>query len=356
MAAGTAIEVTNTQLRSLRDRGLLIAGQVYKITDYSGSINIYMTAETASVLADESFTDNQAVKIHYVLDTGTIDYMKDTQRLIEGYFDWTNNVQGICGEIYFENSSQLIVKDSTYVICENDVGGPSNVTSSENIIIGDGAVVTIDSSSDITVGGGSTATINSSTTVTVGERNTVSLTNKTAVGIADDNENITFDNYNKIGSRNRNITIDGESNVIRSDNNNLNIEGDLNDVVESRFVEINGSFNDVEKTDLVGLTEAVGNKVVNSSSVDIVNTNNNSVAVRDIIIQNKPAFIEYVSQHNSPVKVVRNLTDNVNMQADCQARTLIVDEERFYQERGSSGTKGTTKYVLVDGIWTASNN
>ena len=351
--AGTAIEVTNTQLRSLRDRGLLIAGQVYKITDYSGSINIYMTAETASVLADESFTDNRAIKIHYVLDKGTIDYMKDTQRLIEGYFDWTSNVQGVCGEIYFENASQLIVKDSTYVICENDATG--TVTASENIIIGDGAVVNIDSSSDITVGGGSTATINSSTTVTVGERNNITLSGKTAVAVADDNENITFDNYNKIGSRNKNITIEGESNVVRSDNNNLNIEGDLNDVVDSRFVEINGSFNDVEKTDLAGLTEAVGNKVVNSSSVDIVNTNNNSVAVRDIIIQNKPAFIEYVSLHNSPVKVVRNLADNVNMQADCQARTLIVDEERFYQERGSSGTKGNTKYVLVDGIWTAVN-
>ena len=350
-------EVTNEQLIELRDSNNLTPGEVYLITDYGdGSFKIYLTAETDKTFLDEASSEEPNISLHYDLDQAKIDYMKDIDRRIEGYFDWTDNIEGTVSDIYFENASLLHVKDCSNIVCENSVGGASNVTASENIIIGDGAVVTIDSSSDITVGGGSTATINSSTTVTVGERNTVSLTNKTAVAIADDNENITFDNYNKIGSRNRNIIIEGESNVIRSDNNNLNIEGDLNDVVESRFVELDGSFNDVEKTSLTGLTNAVGNSVVNSSSVDIVNTNNNTVAVRDIIIQNKQPFISYTSPHNSPVKVVRNLIENVNMQADCQARTLIVDEERFYQERGSSGTKGSTKYVLVNGLWTASNN
>lgn len=350
------IEVTNAQLIELRDSDNLTPGEVYLITDYGdGSFKIYMTADSPKSFLDESTTEDLNISIHYDLDQAKIDYMKDTVNRIEGYFDWTDNIDGTVSDVYFENATGLHVKDSSNVVCENEVGAASYVTNCTNITIGDGATVEIESCSDIIVGGGSTATINGSITVTVGERNTVSLASKTAVAIADDNENITFDSYNKIGSRNKNIAIEGESNVIRSDNNNLNIEGDLNDVSESRFVELDGSFNDVERTYVAGLTNAVGNSVVNSSSVDIVNTNNNSVAVRDIIIQNKPAFIEYASPHNSPVKIVRNLVEDINMQADCQARTLVMDEDRFYQERGSSGTKGSTKYVLVDGIWTAVN-
>jgi hypothetical protein len=349
-------EVTNAQLIELRDSDNLTPGEVYLITDYNdGTFKIYMTADSEKTFLDESTTDDPNISIHYDLDQAKIDYMKDTVNRIEGYFDWTSNVEGVCSEIYFENAALLFVKDGTNIVCENTVGTGSTVTNSSNITIGDGATVEIESGSNIIVGGGSTAIINNSTNVTVGERNNVSLTSKTAVAVADDNENITFDNFNKIGSRNSNITIEGESNVIRSDSSNLNIEGDLNDVVESRFIELEGSFNDVEKTSLTGLTNAVGNSVVNSSSVDIVNVNNNVVATRDIIIQNKPAFISYTSPHNSPVKIVRNLIEPVNMQSDCQARTLVVDQQKFYQESGSSGTKGNTKYVLENGIWTAVN-
>lgn len=352
--AGTAIEVTNTQLMSLRDRGLLIAGQVYKITDYSGSINIYMTAETSSVLADESFTDNQAIKIHYVLDTGTIDYMKDTQRLIEGYFDWTNNVQGVCGEIYFENASQLIVKDSTYVICENDVGGASNVTASENIIIGDGAVVTIDSSSDITVGGGSTFTSTSNSNVTVGERNNLTIANRTALCIGDDNMNCSFlEDTNIIGRKNKSLTLNGSSNFVRSRNINVEIDGDINDVEETSHTQIDGSFNKIKKTTLSELTNSTGNTLEQSASVDVINTNNNVVMTDSIKIQNKPAFVQY--QTVNAVKRVENLVERVNMQADCNARTLVMDEMRFYQEGGPSGTKGNTKWEIIDGEWTQIN-
>lgn len=353
-------EVSNYELKELKKSGQLEAGMVYRVIDYEGRTELYVVADSEKELADESYPENpqivkSPIRMHYDLENNKVDYMKDIDRRIEGNFDWTNNVQGDCSDICFENAYRLIVKESYNVVCENTVTRDSYVTKSHDITIGDGSFVKIENCSNVIVGGGSTATISGSTTVTVGERNTVSLTNKTAVAIADDNENITFDNYNKIGSRNKNITIEGESNVVRSDSSNLNIEGDLNDVVESRFVELNGSFNDVEKTSLTGLTNAVGNSVVNSSSVDVVNVNNNVVATRDIIIQNKPAFIEYASPHNSPVKIVRNLIEPVNMQSDCQARTLIVDQQRFYQENGSSGTKGNTKYVLENGIWTAVN-
>lgn len=344
-------DITNNELKNLRDSNSLVAGEVYHISDYSGSINIYMTAENQNTLADKSTTDDPNIEIHYDLDQAKIDYMKDTQRRIEGYFDWTSNVEGTVSDIYFENAKNLKVTESSNVLCENSVGS-GLVINSSNIIIGDGATVQISGSSDVMVGGNSNVNISGSTSVTVGERNTLTIANTTAVSVYDDNENISLGNYSKIGSRNRGVEITGMNNVIESDIYSLNVEGDLNEISESRFVEIFGSFNNVEKTDLTKLNGSVGNKITNSSSVDIVNTNNNVVAVRNIIVQNKPAFLQYMSKLNSDVKVVKNLINKVNMQSDNQGRTLIIDQQKFYQETGASGTKSDVQYDLVNGVWT----
>ena len=345
-------EITNNELKNLRDSNGLVTGEVYHITDYSGSINIYMTAENQNTLADKSTTDNPDIEIHYDLDQAKIDYMKDTVRRIEGYFDWSNNIEGIVSDIYFENANGLKVTESSNVVCENSVNSGSTVINSSNVIIGDGATVQISGSSDVVVGGSSTVNISGSTSVTVGERNTLTMTDTTAISVADDNENLTLGNYSKIGSRNRGVEIVGENNLIESDNYNLNVEGDLNEISESRFVELFGSFNNVDKTDLAKLNSSVGNKVFDSSSVDVINTNNNSVATRDIIIQDKPAFLEYKSKLNSDVKVVKNLINKVNMQSDNQGRTLVIDEQKFYLETGATGTKSDVQYDLVNGIWT----
>ena len=344
--------ITNNELKELRDNNNLVVGEIYHISDYSGSINIYMTANSENTLADKSTTDDPNIEIHYNLDQAKIDYMKDTVRRIEGYFDWTSNVEGEVSNIFFENANGLKVTESSDVICENSVGVGSTVINSSKIIIGDGATVQISGSSDIVIGRNSTVTISGSNSVTVSERNTLTLTDITAVSVYDENENVSLGNFSKIGSRNRGVEITGENNTIKSDNYNLNVEGDLNEISESRFVEIFGSFNNVDKTDLTKLNGAVGNKVFDSSSVDIVNVNNNSVATRDIIIQDKPAFLEYKSKLNSDVKVVKNLINKVNLQADNEARTLIIDQQKFYQEGGSSGTKSDMQYDLVNGRWT----
>ncbi len=344
-------EITNNELKNLRDNGNLVVGEVYHISDYSGSINIYMTAENQNTLADKTTTDDPNVEIHYNLDQAKIDYMKDTVRRIEGYFDWSNNIEGTVSNIFFENANGLKVTESSNVVCENSVGVGSTVINSSNITIGDGATVQISGSSDVVVGGSSTVTISGSTSVTVGERNTLTIADTTAISVYDDNENVTLGNYNKIGSRNRGVEITGVNNVIESDNYSLNVEGDLNEISESRFVEIFGSFNEIEKTDLTKLNGGVGNKVFDSSSVDIVNTNNNVVATRDIIIQNKTAFLEYSSSKKSDVKVVKNLIEPVNMQADNEARTLIIDEQKFYGETGATGTKSDKKYEIINGNW-----
>ena len=345
-------EITNNELKELRDNGNLVVGEVYKLTDYSGSINIYLTANSVNTLADKSTTDDPNIEIHYDLDQAKIDYMKDTVRRIEGYFDWTNNIEGTVSNIYFENANGLKVTESSNVVCENSVGSGSTVINSSNITIDDGATVSISGSLDVVVGGNSTVTISGSNNITIGKRNTLTIADTTAVSIYDENENISLGNFSKIGSRNRNIEIVGENNIIKSDNYFLNVEGNLNNVDSSRFIELTGSFNDVEKTDLTKLNSAVGNKITNSSSIDVINTNNNVVAVRNIIIQDKPAFLQYGSKLNSDVKVVKNLINKVNLQADNQARVLIIDEQKFYQETGASGTKSDKKYEIINGNWT----
>ena len=220
------------------------------------------------------------------------------------------------------------------------------------MIIGDESTVQISGSSDVVVGGNSTVNISGSTSVTIGERNVLTLTDMTAISVYDENENLSLGNYSKIGSRNRGIEIAGENNNIKSDNYNLNVEGDLNEVSESRFVELFGSFNEIEKTDLTKLNTAVGNKIFNSSSIDVINTNNNVVAVRNIKIEGKPAFLQYGSKPNSEIKVVKNLIEKVNMQSDNESRILIIDEQKFYGETGATGTKSDVQYDLVNGIWT----
>ena len=344
-------EITNNELKDLRDNGNLVVGEVYHISDYSGSINIYLTANSVNTLADKSTTDDPNIEIHYNLDQAKIDYMKDTVRRIEGYFDWTSNVEGIVSDIYFENANGLKVTESSNVVCENSVGVGSTVINSSNVIIGDESTVSISGSSDVVVGGSSNVTISGSNSVTVGNRNTLTITDTTAISVYDDNENLSLGNYSKIGSRNKSVEIAGQNNVIESNNYSLNVEGDLNEISESRFVEIFGSFNNVDKTDLTKLNGAVGNKVFDSSSIDIVNVNNNVVATRDIIIQDKPAFLQYKSKLNSDVKVVKNLINKINMQSDNQGRTLIIDEQKFYQETGVTGTKSDKKYEIINGNW-----
>ena len=343
--------ITNNELKNLRDNGNLVTGEIYHINDYSGSINIYMTANSVNTLADKSTTDNPNIEIHYDLDQAKIDYMKDTVRRIEGYFDWTNNIEGTVSNIYLENANGLKVTESSNVLCENSVGVGSIVINSSNVIIGDESTVQISNSSDVVIGSSSNVNISGSNSVTVGERNTLTMTDTTAVSIYDENENLSLGNYSKIGSRNRGVEITGQNNLIESNNYSINIEGDFNEVDSSRFVEIFSSFNDVERTDLAKLTTAVGNKVFDSSSIDIVNTNNNVVATRDIIIQGKPAFLQYSSSKKSDVKVVKNLINKINMQSDNQGRTLVIDEQKFYGETGASGTKSDKKYELVNGIW-----
>lgn len=345
--------ITISDLIDLRDNEQLTVGETYSLSDYSGSIPIYMEANSTFTLNDESTTSDPNIKIHFDLDNGLVDYMKDTDRMIEGYFDWTSNVIGDCNNIYFENASNLTVKDSSYVYCEDTVGVNSIVQGSSNVTIGANATVNIDESSYIVVGGDSNFSSSSSSNVTVGERNNFSISAKNSISIADDNVDLTVSaDSNFIGSRNDGVVVSGSSNLIKSGNVGVKIDGDLNTVEKTTNSLIGGAFNKITESSIIA-TSGTGNEVSDSNAINVVATNNCEIVTKDLYLENKSAFLSYKT--TGGVKAVENIAQSVNMQSDNNGRTLIIKEEKFYDEGGSSGTKGDDKWKIQNGQWVVVN-
>ena len=342
-------EVTNTELLELKNSNSLVVGEVYHITNYSRSINIYMGAISASEFDDESTSDNPNIYIHYLLEENSIDYLKDVERRIEGYFDWTDNISGNCQNIFFENSRDLKVIDSSEIYCSGEVIG--TISNSKNIYVSD-CQVQIESCENIVVGKGSTINISGCNNVTIGEKNKFSLDNIEAVSVGDENGNLKLKNYNIVWSGNFEVSVTGENNILGNNNQEINLVGDFNQVENSRFIELGGSFNSLKNSELVGMKEGFGNDLLNCYSVDIVKSNNSSIAVKDLVVEGKQPFVSYKSDKNSDIKVVRNLVQPDNLQSDNKARILDIEQQKFVGETGPDGTKNINSFKIVDGVWT----
>ena len=342
------IEVSNTELLELKNSNSLVVGEKYHITNYGGTLQIYMGAISASEFDDESTTDNPNIYIHYLLEENSIDYMKDVERRIEGYFDWTDNVSGDCKDIYFENSRDLKVINSTDVYCSGEVSG--TISNSKNIYVSD-ATVQIESCENIVVGEGSTINISGCNNVTIGEQNIFSIDNIEGISIADENENLKLNNYNIVWSRNFEINVTGENNVIYNGNREVNLVGDFNSLENSRYIELDGSFNSLRNSELIGMKGGVGNLIEDSYSVDVVKSNNSSIAVKDLVIEGKTPFVSYKSDKNSEIKVVKNLVEPINLIADNRARVLNIEEQKFVGESGEDGLKNINSFKLDNGVW-----
>ena len=343
------IEVSNTELLELKNSNSLVVGEVYHITNYSRSINIYMGAISANEFDDESTTSNENIYVHYVVEDNVVDYMKDVQRRIEGYFDWSDNITGEVKDIYFENSRDLKVIDSSEIYCSGEVIGV--IRNSKNIYVSD-CQVQIESCENIVVGEGSTINISGCNNVTIGEKNKFSLDNIEAVSVGDENGNLKLKNYNIVWSGNFEVSVTGENNILGNNNQEINLVGDFNQVENSRFIELGGSFNSLKNSELVGMKEGFGNDLLNCYSVDIVKSNNSSIAVKDLVVEGKQPFVSYKSDKNSDIKVVKNLVQSDNLQSDNRARILDIDMQKFVGESGEDGLKNVNSFKIVGGIWT----
>ncbi len=343
------IEVSNTELLELKNSNSLVVGEVYHITNYGGTLQIYMTAISANEFDDESTSDNPNIYIHYLLEDNTIDYLKDVQRRIEGYFDWSDNISGDCKDIYFENSRDLKVINSSDVYCSDSVLG--TIQNSKNIYVSD-CQVEIESCENIVVGNGTTVNLSGCNNLTIGENNKFSLDNIEGVSVGDNNGNLKLNSYNIVWSGNFEINVTGENNFIGNGNREINLVGDFNQVENSRFVELGGSFNILRNSELIGTKESFGNDLLNCYSVDIVKSNNSSISTKNLVIEGKTPFVSYKSDKNSDIKVVKNLVQSDNLQSDNRARILDIDMQKFVGETGEDGLKNTNSFRLVGGVWT----
>lgn len=342
------IEVSNTELLNLKNSNSLVVGEKYHITNYGGTLQIYVGAISANTFDDESTTNNENIYVHYVVEDNVVDYMKDIQRRIEGYFDWSDNISGDCKDVYFENSRDLKVINSSDVYCSDSVLG--TISNSRNIYVSD-CQVQIESCENIVVGEGSTINLSACNNLTIGENNKFSIDNIEGISVGDNNGNLKFNSYNIVWSGNFEINVTGENNFIGNNNQEVNLNGDFNEINESRYIELNGHFNKIENSELIGFKESVGNLVENSYSVDIVKSNNSSIAVKDLVIEGKTPFVSYKSDKNSEIKVVKNLVEPENLQSDNRGRVLDINQQRFLNEVGTDGLKNTNSFKIVNGVW-----
>ena len=343
------IEVSNTELLELKNSNSLVVGEVYHITNYGGTLQIYVYALNGNTFDDESTTNNENIYVHYVVEDNVVDYMKDVVRRIEGYFDWSDNITGDCKDIYFENSRDLKVINSTDVYCSGEVVG--TISNSKNIYVSDGSQVQIESCENIVVGEGSKVNLSGCNNLTIGENNKFSLDNIEGISVGDNNGNLKLNNYNIVWSNNFEINVTGENNVIYNGNQEINLVGDFNSVENSRFIDLDGSFNSLRNSELVGMKEGVGNLVEDSYSIDIIKSNNSSIAVKDLVVEGKQPFVSYHSNKNSDVKVVKNLVQPIDLQSDNRGRVLDLNQQRFLNEVGPDGTKNVNSFRLDNGIW-----
>ena len=343
------IEVSNTELLELKNSNSLVVGEVYHITNYGGTLQIYVGALNSNTFDDESTTNNENIYVHYVVEENVVDYMKDIQRRIEGYFDFSDNITGDCKDVYFENSRDLKVINSTDVYCSGEVIG--TISNSINIYVSD-AIVQIESCENIVIGKGSTINLSGCNNLTIGDNNKFSLDNIEGISIGDNNGNLKLNNYNIVWSNNFEINVTGENNFIGNGNQEINLVGDFNSVENSRFIELGGSFNSLRNSELIGMKEGVGNDLLNCYSVDIVKSNNSSISTKNLVIEGKTPFLSYKSDKNSDVKVVKNLVEPENLQSDNKARILDIDMQKFVGETGEDGLKNINSFKIVNGVWT----
>ena len=342
------IEISNTELLNLKNSNSLVVGEKYHITNYGVTLQIYVGAISANEFDDESTTNNENIYVHYVVEDNVVDYMKDVKRRIEGYFDWSDNITGEVKDVYFENSRDLKVINSSDVYCSGEVIG--TIQNSKNIYVSD-CQVQIESCENIVVGKGSVVNLSGCNNLTIGENNKFSIDNIEGISVGDNNGNLKLNSYNIVWSGNFEINVTGENNFIGNGNQEINLVGDFNSVENSRYIELNGSFNSLRNSELIGMKEGVGNEVDNSYSVDVIKSNNSSIAVKDLVVEGKTPFMSYKSDKNSDIKVVRNLVEPENLQSDNKARILDIDKQKFVGETGEDGLKNTNSFRLDRGIW-----
>lgn len=202
----------------------------------------------------------------------------------------------------------------------------------------------------------------------IGENNTgLTLNNVNYVVIGDNNRNITISDsdYIIVGSecedvmiglhdqnneRFRNYT--GASSItVGYKTINAQITGYNSKYQEAKSVQAEGAFNNVEKSGVVFIEDANGNELKQSTLVDLKETNNNSLETTNINLTKKEAFMDYATIKD--VLRAESKIPVINRQADANGDILDVSLNTIITK--GNGSKGSTHYTKINGIWVQVN-
>lgn len=334
--------MTHTELINLRDTSQLQPGHQYTVDDYGGSFDVIMTAESGETFYDESEDSVSHRVLHYDLDTNTVKYMKDPILRIEGYFDWTDNIDGGCSNISFGSSNLLEVKDSSYIYASDRTTGV--IDGCSNIVVGNSSVH-LTGCSNLTIGDDDDVQIDNSSNVQIGYECSTYYMSTTGCRIVDGNVFVEVDGVNLVGSGNDGVVVSGNSNVIRNDNRGITImNANCNVVDESNFITLKSDYNDIENSSLVMLERSYGNNVQKSSSINLTGVNNNVVATDNLSLTDTTAYTDYSTVGDVRVALSRN--GLLNKQADEYGTVLVGEFNRL-----EDSMKGSNTWEIVDGMW-----
>ena len=334
--------MTHTELINLRDTAQLHPGHQYTVTDYGGSFDVIMTAESGETFYDESEDSVSHRVLHYNLDTNTVEYMKDPILRIEGYFDWTDNIDGGCSNISFGSSNLLEVKDSSYIYAGQRTTGV--IDGCSNIVVGNSSVH-LTNCSNLTIADDSDIQIDGSSNVQIGYECSTSYVSSTGCRMVDGNVFVEVDGVNLIGSGNDGVVVSGNSNVIQNDNRAITImNANCNVVDESNFITLKSDYNEINQSSLVMLERSYGNNVQKSSSINLTGVNDNVVATDSLSLTDTAAYTDYSTVGDVRVALSRN--GLLNKKADEFGTVLVGDFNRL-----EDSMKGGNTWEIVDGQW-----
>lgn len=334
--------MTHTELIALRNASQLQPGHQYTVTDYGGSFDVIMTAESGETFYDESEDSVSHRVLHYDLDENEVLYMKDPIIRVEGYFDWTDNVDGQVSNISFGSSNLLEVKDSSYIYAGERTTGV--IDGCSNIVVGNSSVH-LTGCSNLTIADDSDIQIDGSSNVQIGYECSTYYMSTTGCRVIDKNMFVEVDGVNLIGSGNDGVVVSGNSNVIQNDNRAVTItNANCNVVDESNFITLKSDYNDIENSSLVVLERSYGNNVRQSSSINLTGVNDNVVSTDNLSLTDTTAYTDYSTVGDVRVALARN--GLLNKQAD-EFGTVLVGEFNRLED----SMKGNNTWEIVDGQW-----
>lgn len=370
--------VTYSQLVTLIDNSGLTVGETYKITD--NPLQPELKARTENELWRDGVSHvGSGYKLLYTPvnnnefdwneTTGWNYYVEDSYGN-SAWCDWVNTATTLF------NGTNKKVKVLPYILngkfklpvmtitdCEDMlVEGDNNVTFSycKKLDIGSGNQGTLTNVLNTTIGNSnSNLSLSRVSNFTVGDENArVSSLNIANVTIGDRNQDLNvIKGSNEIGSDNQKLNINGEGNIINNKNVDVTITADLNDVNDSKYVQINSTYNTVEESNSVDIIDSVGNKIDSSRLVRINKVNNNDIWVNSYTFDQEL----YNSGDPVPFQTVRNRNQNKVgkiVESNITEQYYQADNAGLVVNTVNAKTKGSSKstdsyFIGNDKLWNA---